>query len=155
MILTEHLTGRLKEILTEGKWVTGTNIKDQISNLDWRIATKKIYSLNTISDLVFHLDYYISGVLNVLEGGKLVIKDKYSFDAPPINSELDWIDLVHKFCNNSEKFIVMISNMSEADLHKTFEKEQYGSYLRNIEAIIEHSYYHFGQIILIKKMINS
>lgn len=29
-----------------------------------------------------------------------------------------------------------------------------GSYLRNIEGVIEHSYYHLGQISLIKKMIS-
>jgi hypothetical protein len=31
--------------------------------------------------------------------------------------------------------------------------EQYGTWQRNLEAVIEHSYYHLGQIILIRKMI--
>ena len=32
-------------------------------------------------------------------------------------------------------------------------QDKYGNYRRNIEAMIEHSYYHLGQISLIKKMI--
>ena len=34
-----------------------------------------------------------------------------------------------------------------------FFDEKYGTYLRNIEGVIEHSYYHLGQISLLKKMI--
>ncbi len=33
-------------------------------------------------------------------------------------------------------------------------KEEYGSYALNIEAQIEHSYYHLGQISLIKKILS-
>jgi len=43
--------------------------------------------------------------------------------------------------------------MSEEKLDSVFIDEMYGSYRRNIEATIEHSYYHLGQVSLIKKMI--
>ncbi len=33
--------------------------------------------------------------------------------------------------------------------------KSYGTYKRNIMAVIEHSYYHFGQISLIRKLIIS
>jgi len=43
--------------------------------------------------------------------------------------------------------------MPDKKLNEIFVNEKYGTYLRNIEAVIEHSYYHLGQIVLIKKLI--
>lgn len=153
MELTKILVIRLNEILLDGKWVTGTNIKNEIIDLDWKKATMKIDSLNSIADITFHIDYYIAGVLNFFENGKLEIKDKYSFDSKPINSQKDWKDLIDKFCDDSEKFVKVVRNMTDKELEKTFADEKYGTILRNINVIIEHSYYHLGQIILIKKLM--
>ncbi len=153
MKLNEYLANRLKEIFTEGKWVLGTNFKEQIIDLDWKQATQKINDFNTIADLTFHIHYYIAGVAKVLEGGTLDIRDKYSFDFPPLTSEQDWRDLVNRFCSDSEKFISLIENMTNEKLLSDFVDEKYGTYYRNIDVMIEHTYYHLGQIILIKKRI--
>ena len=153
MKLASQLVERSKEVLLTGKWVAGTNIKEQIIDLDWKQAITRIDNLNTIADLVFHINYYIAGVADVLEGGPLKIKDKYSFDAPVITSEKDWNDRVDTFCTDSERFIGQLQKMSDEDLLKPFVEEKYGNYLRNIEVILEHSYYHFGQIVLIRKLL--
>ena len=153
MELIKSLTSRLKEVLTEGQWVIGTNIKEQILDLSWEEAVQQIDSLNSIADLTFHLSYYIAGVTNVLEGGALEIRDKYSFDYPPIKSEEDWRNLKNKFCTDSKRFIELVEKLDEERLYETFVDEQYGDYQRNINGIIEHAYYHFGQIVIIKKMI--
>lgn len=153
MELNNYLTNRLKEIFTEGKWVLGTNFKEQIFDLSWKEAIQKVDDFNTIADLTFHVHYYIAGVINVFEGGSLDIKDKFSFDAPPITSKQDWRNLVNSFCADSEKFICLVENMSNEKLLSNFVDEKYGSYYRNIDAMIEHTYYHLGQIILIKKRI--
>ncbi len=87
-------------------------------------------------------------------GGTLEIKDKFSFDFEPITSQKDWEDFLSKFWNDSEKFAILVESMSPETLHNFFSEEKYGSYFRNIDAMIEHSYYHLGQIVLIKKMIN-
>lgn len=151
MKLNEYLAHRLKEILTEGKWVLGTNFKEQISDLDWNQATQRIENFNTIADLTFHIDYYISGVANVLKGGTLDIRDKHSFNAPPLTSEQDWKNLIRKFCHDSEEFIGLVEKMPDELLLSDFTDKNYGSYYRNIDVLIEHTYYHLGQIILIKK----
>lgn len=44
--------------------------------------------------------------------------------------------------------------MEETKLNAYFVEEKYGSYYRNIDAMIEHSYYHLGQIVLINKILN-
>ena len=148
-----YLANRLKEVLTEGKWIVGTNFKEQIFDLHWNIAIQKVENFNTIADLTFHIHYYIAGVTKVLEGGTLDIKDKFSFDSPPIKSEKDWINLVNKFSSDSEKFISLVENMTDEKLMSNFVDEKYGTYYRNIDVMIEHTYYHLGQILLIKKRI--
>lgn len=151
---TTYLAERLKEVFTEGKWITGTNFKEQITQMDWKDATKSIDGLNSVALLTFHIHYYIVGVTQVLEGGPLEIRDKYSFDAPPIHSAKDWADLMQRFCTDAENFIQLIETLPEEKLSENFVDEKYGSYQRNIDAMIEHCYYHLGQVILIKKLIN-
>jgi hypothetical protein len=150
---SNSLTKRFREVLLEGKWIAHTNYKEQLSNLTWQQATKKIGTLNTIAALAFHINYYIAGVLNVLEGGSLEIRDKYSFDLPPIQSKEDWDKLISDMWINAEKFANQVERMADGQLDEIFVDENYGNYRRNIEGIIEHCYYHLGQISLIKKMI--
>ena len=147
------LAPRLREVLLNGKWIANTNFKDQITSINWEQATENFENLNTIALLTFHINYYLKGLVNVFEGGNLEIHDRYSFDMPEIESETNWINLVNEFISNAEKFINHVEEMDEISLNKPFVKEEYGSYRRNIEAQVEHSYYHLGQISLIKKLI--
>ena len=150
---THQLANRFREVLLNGKWIANTNYKDQLSNLTWQQATKKIDSLNTIAALAYHINYYTAGILNVFEGGALEIRDKFSFDLPEIKSKEAWENLLNEMWANAEKFANQVEMMSNEKLEAVFVDEKYGSYRRNIEGVIEHSYYHLGQISLIKKII--
>ena len=121
--------------------------------MTWEQATHKVESLNTLLALAFHINYYIDGVLNVFEGGKLDIHDKYSFDYQHINTAKDWAALLNTLFENAEKFARHIEQMPNVQLEQVFVDEKYGAYRRNIEGMIEHCYYHLGQISLIKKMV--
>ena len=151
--MTNNLANRLREVLLDGKWIANTNLKEQITSISWQQAIQKVENLNTIALLTFHINYYLKGLAHVFEGGNLEIRDKYSFDMPEITSESDWNNLVNEFLINAEKFINQVEKMDNNLLNQPFVKEEYGSYSRNIEAQIEHSYYHLGQISLLKKLI--
>lgn len=58
-----------------------------------------------------------------------------------------------QFWNDAEEFASLIERMSEDKLKRVFVDEKYGTYQRNIDGIIEHSYYHLGQIVMIKKIL--
>ena len=150
---TTQIAKRFREVILDGLWVSNTNFKDQIADLTWKQATTQIDALNTIAALTFHINYYIKGVLNVFEGGTLDIRDRYSFDCPPINSQKDWDALRNEMWNNAEKFAALIKAMPDEKLDEVFVDKKYGTYRRNINGMIEHSYYHLGQITLIKKMM--
>ncbi|MEZ4928571.1 MAG: hypothetical protein R2777_00960 [Chitinophagales bacterium] len=91
---SEQLANRLREVILNGTWIANTNFKKQLESLDWKIATKKFQSLNTISVLAQHIHYYIDGIKNVFINRKLEISDKYSFDFHLLN-----LDSIGKFQN--------------------------------------------------------
>jgi uncharacterized damage-inducible protein DinB len=150
---SQQLAQRCRALFLNGKWIANTNYQKLLSDINWQQANQKLSTLNTIALLTFHINYYAAGILQVLKGGSLDIKDKYSFDAPEMTSEDDWKSLRAELLNNAEALAAHIETMSEAQLESTFVDEKYGSYRRNIEGLIEHSYYHLGQLSLIKKMI--
>jgi len=150
---TTLLANRFREVILNGKWIANTNLKEVITNLSWEQATTRIESLNTIALLTFHVNYYIEGVLQVLEGGSLEIRDKYSFDMPLIQSQEDWEALVGRICRNSERFADQVELLEDDQLLMPFVDEKYGTWYKNLEGMIEHCYYHFGQVSLIKKLV--
>ncbi len=147
------LANRLREVLLNGHWIANTNYKEQLLSVTREQATQKVHLLNSIAALTYHINYYFAGLLHTFETGKLEIRDKYSFDLPPIQSEDDWNKLLMDFLNNAEQFANKVEQMDDSIFDQPFVDEKYGTYLRNIEGVIEHSYYHLGQISLIKKMI--
>lgn len=150
---TLEIANRFREVILNGTWIANTNYKDQLQNLDWKTATTQVKNLNTISLLAQHIHYYINGINIVFKGRTLDIKDKFSFDFPPILSQQEWENFLTKFWNDAEEFALLVEQIPNQKLDQAFVDEKYGSYKRNIEAMLEHSYYHLGQIVLIKKLI--
>ena len=104
MTRNTKLSERIREVLLDGKWIANTNFKDQLLNISLEQAIQKVDGLNTIAMLTFHVNYYMAGILNVLNGGELEIRDKYSFELPEIKSEKDWEIMVSEFMKNAEEF---------------------------------------------------
>ncbi len=147
------IANRLREVLLDGKWIANTNFKEQIESVTWQQAVQPVADLNTIAKLTFHINYYLDGILHVLNGGRLEIRDKYSFDMPEIKSETEWQQLVSTFIRNAELFADKVETIPEEMFDRVFVEEKYSTYGRNIEGMIEHVYYHLGQVVLIRKMI--
>jgi len=151
---SEILAIRLREVLLEGTWIANTNFRQQIETTSWEHAIKKVQNMNSIADLTFHINYYLQGILDAFAKSKLEIQDKYSFDTPPINSAEEWENLVQQFLKNAKIFVATIGVLEDEALQKPFFDQRYGTLERNIEGVIEHSYYHLGQISLIKKLLS-
>ena len=153
MKISSQLAKHIRELFFGGNW-TDVNLKDTLNGITWQQAVTKIYDLNTIAMLVFHINYYISAVLKVLHGEPLKASDKFAFDLPPIHSEQDWQQLVDKAFSEAKQFATKVEELDDRILPEIFTDEKYGNYYRNISGLIEHSYYHMGQIMLIKKILN-
>jgi hypothetical protein len=149
------LANRFREVILNGVWIANTNFKNELTTVDWKLATTKYQDLNTIALLAQHIHYYINGIKQVFLGGNLEIRDRFSFNFPEIESQAQWESFLAKFWKDAEEFADLIEKMSEEKLLENFVDEKYGSYLRNIDAMIEHSYYHLGQIVLLKKLLKT
>ncbi|MBR9860860.1 DinB family protein [bacterium] len=153
MTEAQSIATRIREVILDGKLIANTNLKALIEDIDVQMAHEKIENLNTIALLSRHLHYYLHGVMQVLKGGKLEIRDKFSFDFEAMKSEEEWTNFKQQFWKDTEEFTALIEQLSDDALDSSFVKEEYGDYKRNLEIIIEHSYYHLGQISLLKKML--
>lgn len=154
MHLSSQVAKHFREVFFGGNW-TSVNLKDTLKDVNWQQATRKIHSCNTITALVYHIGYYISAVLKVLQGEALTAHDKYSFDHPPVQSQDDWEKLVSKTFTDAEQFAGLIEKLPEGTFGSTFVEEKYGIYYKNLHGIIEHTHYHLGQIVIIKKIVLS
>ena len=70
-----------------------------------------------------------------------------------ISSEEEWKKLVDRTLNNGRIFSERISAIDPKTLWSDFTDPKYGNYFRNILGVIEHTHYHLGQIVMVKKII--
>ena len=149
-----ELAKRFIDVISNNSWVANNSFKNQLTDLPLEVVLFKYPSLHSIATLAQHVHYYIAGILNVLNGGNLEIKDAFSFDFNPINTVEDWQNVLAVFWADAEEFALKVAALPEEKLSDIFVKEEYGTYHFNINTLIEHSYYHLGQIVLLKKLIS-
>lgn len=152
MTFQKQLSQHLKDVYNGNNW-TAVNLSTTLHDVDWQEAIFKIDHLNTIAVLVFHINYYVEAVLNVLDGNPLQASDLYSFDLQEINAEEGWLQLKEKLFMNGDMLASKIETLNETKLFEDFADPKYGNYCRNLMGIVEHIHYHLGQMVLIKKIM--
>jgi len=152
MTTTAQLATHLRQVYFGGNW-TWVNLKDTLQDITWQQASARVYNCNTIAALVYHIGYYVTAISHVLKGTPLAAHDQYSFDHPPIQSQTDWEQLVNKTWQDAETYIELAEQLPDSRLPEIFVEEKYGTYHRNLLGLIEHTHYHLGQIVILKKII--
>lgn len=152
MSITAQMAKHTNDVFFGGNWTT-SNLKDNLKDVNWQQATTKVNSFNTIATLVYHISYYVGAVTKVLEGEQLNAKDEHSFSHPPIQSQEDWELQLNKVWKDVERFVSLIEKLPDSILEENFTDKKYGTYFRNLNGIIEHTHYHLGQIVIIKKIL--
>lgn len=152
MTTSHHIAKHLREVYFGGNW-TVSCMKEHLSNVTWEQAIKKIDNFNTIAALVYHINYYVRTISSVLTGEALTASDKFSFDHPPVNSKKDWDKLLNEAWTDAQRLAGLIEHLPENILRETFVNEKYGIYYRNLHGVIEHTHYHLGQIVIVKKLV--
>ncbi len=152
MQLSTQLAKHLREVFFGGNW-TYSNLKQNLTDVTWQQATNPVQSCNTIVALTYHISYFVSAVLDVFNGKPLAAHDKFSFDHPPVTSHNEWQALLDKTFSEAEQLAALVEQLPDNKWWEDFTDKKYGNYYRNIHGIIEHTHYHLGQIVVIKKMI--
>jgi len=154
MLSSKQLAKHVHQIYFGGNW-TEVNVKDTISNITWEIATKQIEGFNTILALTYHIHYFVKVQLKVLEDGILEGKDSESYKHPDLTSQSEWVELHKVMWKDAERFTKLLAELPDTTLDKPFTNEKYGTYITNILGLIEHTHYHLGQIVILKKLITT
>lgn len=152
MNLPKLLAKHLRDVHFGGNWTT-VNLHDVLKDVTWQQATTPVNGCNTIVALVYHIHYYIQAVTPVFSGHSLRASDAESFAHPPVTSAAEWTALLERTWKQARTLADAIEQLPEEQLGHTFEKEQYGTWYRNIQGIIEHTHYHLGQIVILKKFV--
>lgn len=152
MQTTKQIAKHFHDCYFGGNWTT-VDLKKLMEGLTVEQATTKVYDLNTIATIVYHLNYFVHEVSKVLEGSPLLAKDKYSFDHPPLNTQEDWEQFLEQVWKDGKHFAQLIEGLDDAILKQDFSDNKYGNYFRNLFGIIEHTHYHLGQIAIVKKIL--
>lgn len=152
MTLIEQTAKHLRDVHFGKNW-TASNLKDALSDVTWKEATTQIGTFNTIAVLTFHVSYYLDAIIDVIEGRPLVSKDELSFLCPKISSEDDWMALQNSVWDRTEKAAKLIEGLDDSQLNDDFSHSKYGTYYRNIQGLTEHTHYHLGQIVILKRLV--
>ena len=151
MKITQQLAKNLRDVYLGGNW-TSSSLQQQLKDVTWQQATAKNGQINTIVALVYHIHYYVTAQIDVLEGKPLTAKDEHSFSHPPVVNAEDWEKMVQEALADAEHAARLIEQLPDEKLSEDFSDKKYGSYYRNIAGTIEHAHYHLGQIALLKKL---
>jgi len=154
MSIIHQIAKHNRDVYFGGNWTT-VNFRDTLADVTWQEATTKVYDLNTIAALVYHMTYYMEPIRKVLQGGPLVASDKASWETPAIQFEAEWKALLEKVLHEAEQLHAAIGRLEAGVLEAHFGEEKYGNYFRNLVGLSEHTHYHLGQIVIIKKVIRA
>lgn len=150
---TQRIANNLRACFFGKNW-TGVALKTLLKDCSFEMATRRIEKAHSIYELCFHIIYYLKGASQVLDGHPLSIKDKYSFDTPALQGDLAWEEFQEEIWDIADNLASKIEKLEDTVLENEFENEIYGDYGRNLWGLVEHSYYHIGQISLIKKRLS-
>lgn len=148
------IANHFRDVHFGGNW-TWVDLRGTLKDVTWKEAVHEREGFNTIAALTFHINYFVAAVRKVLEGGPLDSHDTLSFDHPPINNEQDWQRLLAKVWSDAERVTALVEQLPDDRLHTDMADPKYGTWFRNLHGIIEHTHYHMGQIVILKKLLRS
>lgn len=135
-----------------GNWC-GVSLQEIMADVTWEEAVLPVAEFNSLAALLYHVHYYVHGVQPVLQGGSLDIRDKFSFEVPPVQSAADWDALKAKVWAEAETFLHVLASLPDDQLAAPFSEPKYGIFYHNLQGILEHVYYHLGQMVLLKRLL--
>ena len=141
--LTERILKQLNDFYDGNSWVTD-NMKKKIFSLEPSIAFKKAANhSHSVAQQIAHIIAWRNFVVQKLTGnGNFDIEDNSLNDWPEPS---DWNALIKEFKTHHENLIAAIKNFPVEQWNSKVPGRNY-SFIYLINGIVEHDYYHYGQI---------
>lgn len=151
MKTTNEIAKHIRGAFFGPNW-TFSNVKDQLGDVSLEQACIRVDGLHTIAELTYHIFYFVQVQLRVLEGGPLEGSDKLSFDVPRFRTESEWNTFVDDALKAAERHADLVEKADVSFLEEICVDPKYGTWWANLIGLVEHTYYHLGQIAIIKRL---
>ena len=145
MSKSAFIASRVHALFFGPNW-TETSLSELIQNHTFDEFSNAKVGTNSAAAVLFHIHYYQRAQLSVLQGGPLNAKDSESFYHPSWKRESDWFQFGSEIIDTGTELEAAIAQLPESIWSEPFVKAEYGSYETNLAGMLEHSYYHFGQL---------
>ena len=150
--LSSLLANNLIKAYTGSNW-THVSILETIKSLNYSQAQQLTNaSPNTIASILNHLKYW-NGIISArLDGQYSTVPDSNGFDVAILESEEDWQRLIAETQTSFEHLAAEISNIT-TDKWDNRPAPHSGTMREQVFGIVEHAYYHLGQIVIISHLV--
>jgi uncharacterized damage-inducible protein DinB len=151
MKATELIAQHIIEAFEGGNW-TEVNFKDALRDISYRDATMVTKaSCNTIAALIHHVAFYNDVIRKKLEGITTIAYDHDSFKVPLVKNENDWMNLKDRCFQSVHDLAATVIKLPDEMLTAPIDNGN-GTYYKTLHGLIEHLYYHLGQIVFLKRL---
>ena len=148
----KYYVDQLKGLYDGNNWVY-SSITEILKDIDFETAIqKKLNNRNTIYEILQHSLSWRIFLLKKLEGDVAFdIQQNDTLDWPKVDhkSEETWKQLVLDFHQNQADLVQFLSQKDDRVLFEMVSNRTY-NFKHLINGVIQHDYYHFGQIALLK-----
>ena len=154
MKIAPLIATHLEEAFAGNNW-SDVNVKDTLNGITFPEATTVTRaSSNTIAALLYHMTFYNRAIKQRLQGFEPEISTSNGFDLPPITSEYYWEQLKKNAFDTVNELATAIRNFPDERLTEENPAGK-GSFYKKLQGVIEHNYYHLGQIVILKNLIKN
>ncbi len=154
MNLPEAMALHVTEAYFGNSW-SDVCVKDVVGDIQYKEGISiTTASPNTIAALLYHIMFYNKAIIQRIRGEEPLISESNGFDLPPLKSESDWEQLVSDAMDAAMQLADAIRNFPQ---EKLFDEKPAGkgTFYKKFHGVIEHNYYHLGQIMILKKLIRN
>ena len=137
----------------EGQAWHGPSLKEVLNGVTAEIAVKKpLPASHCIWELVRHIGVWEGAARRRISGDPAPIPDELDWSAVTDKSVEAWANELAELERGHMQLREAISKLTDADLSKNAEGQQYSIYFL-LHGVIQHDLYHAGQIAILKRSL--
>lgn len=149
--ISRRIAKQFRSIYIDGTR-TYPSFQDQLTDVDWEMAIARIGGIQNIATLTHQLGLLVKEGIDLMEG-KDPEEESDTVLNPPFAGANAWHHYKVSVIREGESFAQLLEQLPDHQLWQMYGSAEYGTYYENLYGIVEKTYYHLGQIVLIKKLI--
>ncbi len=106
---------------------------------------------HTIWEIVMHMTFWEGVATQRLAGQRAGLVEELNFPAMPAATNENWKQTLHQFRESNQQFQAALTKIDPARLDELTAAGK-RTYYGEAHGVIEHTVYHAGQIVLLRKM---